>query len=280
MPPRPACCRAVPARCRRRMRPKRGRPASPGAPVCARLGAGVARQERCGSDADGGNHERATGTPSDLAGPRSGGAWRGRPLRVAGAGAGRAPGAVVGRHRGAEAERAEKRLRLPHAHLRQPLPDRAERDLEAGRRQDRRLPAPAEAHRHDAQRRSAALDLRHRQFLHAGRHGEDRADGARRRRRRHERDRRRAQAPARSRRARHPLQPGAGRRDDGRHARAAVEARRRPRLARADPHARRPDRRHREHPQPPAVADRVRPHGAHPEGRRRRRTRPTPSSAG
>ena len=123
MPPRPACCRAVPARCRRRMRPKRGRPASPGAPVCARLGAGVARQERCGSDADGGNHQRATGTPSDLAGPRSGGAWRGRPLRVAGAGAGRAPGAVVGGHRGAEAEGADKRLRLPHAHLRQPLPD-------------------------------------------------------------------------------------------------------------------------------------------------------------
>ena len=74
------------------------------------------------------NHERATGTPSDLAGPRSGGAWRGRPLRVAGAGAGRAPGAVVGRHRGAEAEGAGQRLRLPHAHLRRRVPDRAERD--------------------------------------------------------------------------------------------------------------------------------------------------------
>ena len=114
--------------------------------------------------------------------------------------------ALVGGNGAAETQGAAERLRLPHAHLRQPLSGRPQRHAAAARRDRRRLSPASEADRHDAQRRRHALDLRHRQFLHARRDGQARRDRARRRGGRHERHRRRTQAAARPRRSRHPLQ--------------------------------------------------------------------------
>ena len=79
--------------------------------------------------------------------------------------------------------------------------------------------------------------------------------------------RRRAQAAERSRRSRHPLQSRPVRRHHHRHARAVVEARQRSRLACANPYAGRPDRRDCGSSAAAALADRVRPYGAHSSNR-------------
>ena len=80
-------------------------------------------------------------------------------------------GAVLVRHGAAGAEGAGERLRLPHAHLRRPLPGRCQRDVAAAGRPRRRLPPPAAPPRHDPERGGDSLDLRHRQPLHARRPG-------------------------------------------------------------------------------------------------------------
>ncbi len=151
--------------------------------------------------------------------------------------------------RGAEAQGAGERLRLPHAHLRRrALPARAARPAiaHAGECGRRAVSAAAAAHRHDAHRDRHARRLRDRQSRHARRHrAARRANDARRRGGASDRDRRGAEDDGRRRHSRHPLhgvRSALGRGVD-RHDRAARQARRRSRLAHPDPHARRPDRR-------------------------------------
>jgi hypothetical protein len=83
---------------------------------------------------------------------------------------------------------------------------------------------------------------------------------------------RRAQDARRRRHSRHSLHPerSGGGHHHHRHDRAAVAARERARLARADSHARRPDRRRQGPVGPAAVAGRVRSHGPPAGGRHRR----------
>ena len=182
------------------------------------------------------NHERTAGTPSDLAGPGSGGAWRGRPLRVAGAGAGPASTVLV-RHRGAQAPGSRQCVRLPHAHLRLPLfrwrrmqplrPSDALGPTTSCCRSGSVRPATWSSRLPPTVPTTLTLDAMAKigptaRGVAVVDTGVTDAEFKR----------------LTTRRARHPLQPGAGRRDDGRDARAAVEAGRRPRLACAAPQAR------------------------------------------
>ena len=69
----------------------------------------------------------------------------------------------------AEAEGAAGHDRHPHAHLRQPLPDRGNGRFHTARCAGRGLSEGASPARHRAHRGGAAIDLRHRQPLHARR---------------------------------------------------------------------------------------------------------------
>ena len=86
------------------------------------------------------------------------------------------------------------------------------RHVHAARCLGGRLSQGAGAARHHAHRRGAALDLRHRQPLHARGHRGAGRQRARHRRGRPERDRRRARPPHQGRHPRHPLPHAAGRR--------------------------------------------------------------------
>ena len=152
--------------------------------------------------------------------------------------------ALVIWHRTAKAQGAAERLRLSHAHLRQPFSRRSKREAAAGGCDNRRLSAVSETDRHNAQRRGHALDLRHGQFLHARCNGQARRERSGRRGGRHKRQRRRTQATQ-------PIWEFAGSASISFSMPAPpridmleplVEPRPRSRLACANPHARRPDR--------------------------------------
>ena len=112
------------------------------------------------------------------------------------------------------------------------------------------------------------------QRLGAGQHARRRGGAS-------DRHRRRASRDGRRRHPRHPLHGvrSGERRGVDRHDRAAGQARRRSRLACADPHARRPDRRECRSAAAPADAGRVRSHGAVAAAGAARSSRPTRSSA-
>ena len=186
----------------------------------------------------GDEHELRGRTPSFAEGDGSDGHHGGG---IAG-GLGADGGPVPGGERGAEGEGAGRCLRLSHAYGRPPLPRRAQCEAAAGGCDRGRLSSVAEAHRHVAQRRGAALDLWRRTIaalLDA--HGAIRQPSRARRRG----GRYRASTDAELQAARTALgvrgirfNRRPGRRDDHRDARAAVaSASHDARLARADPHA-------------------------------------------